>query len=180
MGLTLFTVIATVASMILAVRSARGYIIKVKNLKQQKIGIFLEAIEPFIKKAFRVMLVALLTIFIGGAIVPYMLNQSDAAYISFSNSNIELYNDYIEEYSKAARKQIEEYQKLQAEMARSASSTQLQFWSQQQDEVGNALTDKIQDFKSMILDSEVAINKRQARIDQRSKNKWFFWHEVDE
>lgn len=179
MGLTLFTILSIVVGSILAVRSIRGYVIKVKKITQKKTSIFLDAIEPFLKKTFRVSIIALLVVFVGGAILPYMLNQADAAYIQFSEKNIELYNGYIDEYTEAARKQIEEYQKLQSEMARSASSTQLQFWAQQQDEVGNALTNKIQDFKSMILDSEIAINKREAQIQQRSKNKWFFWHGVE-
>lgn len=179
MGLTVYTVLSIAVGVILVIRSIRGYVVKVKKLKEQKAGIFLEAIEPFLKKSFRVLLVTLVVVFIGGAIVPYMLNQADAAYVRFSNANIELYNEYIDEYTKAARKQIEEYQELQSEMAKSATSTQLQFWSEQQDEVGNTLTDKIQEYKNDIMNEEIEINKREARIEQRSLNKWFFWHRVE-
>jgi hypothetical protein len=111
--------------------------------------------------------------------LPYTLNQTDAANISFQESNINLYNQEIEKYSEAARQQIEDYQRLQSEMARSASSTQLQFWAQQQDEVGNAITNRIKEFEQMILDANIEINKRRALITQRSLNKWYFWHRIE-
>jgi hypothetical protein len=82
--------------------------------------------------------------------------------------------DYIDEYAETARKQVEEYQKLQTEMARIATATQLQFWSKQQDEVGNALTDNIKMFKDEIRQNEIDINKAEARIQRRPKNKFFF------
>lgn len=178
MALTIFNFLVILTASILFIRALHGFLVGALGINLKAVGEILKNLRPFLKSAFRLALIALLVVFIGGSIVPYMLNQSDAAYIKFANSNIELYNGYIDEYTQAARKQIEEYQRLQSEMARSATSTQLQFWSQQQDEVGNALTDKIQEFKSYIMDEEVEINKRDARIEQRSTNKWFFWHEL--
>jgi hypothetical protein len=107
-----------------------------------------------------------------------MLDQRDRAIISFEQKNIGLYNGYIVEYTEAAQKQIEEYQKMQSQMARTATATQLQFWAQQTDAVGNALTEKLKEFKDYIVKSEIDINKRTAALEVRSKNMWFFWHSV--
>ena len=178
MALTIFNFLVIATLSVLFIRALHGLLVGALGINLKAVGVVLKNLRPFLRNAFRLLLVALVIVFAGGSVLPYMLNQSDAAYIRFANSNIELYNEYIDEYTEAARKQIEEYQRLQSEMARSATPTQLQFWSQQQDEVGNALTDKIQEFKTYIMDEEVEINKREARIEQRSSNKWFFWHEL--
>lgn len=115
-----------------------------------------------------------IVIFVLASVVPYMAQESDHYLISYYNKNIFLLRNYIKEYSENARKQIEEYQKLQAEMARIATSTQLQFWSKQQDRVGDSLTDSIKTFKDEIRQNQVDINKATARIQRRPKNKFFF------
>ena len=113
-------------------------------------------------------------VFVLASVVPYMAQERDRYLIAYYSKNIVLLHDYIDEYAETARKQVEEYQKLQTEMARIATATQLQFWSKQQDEVGNALTDSIKVFKDEIRQNEIDINKAEARIQRRPKNKFFF------
>lgn len=132
-----------------------------------------------IKKIFIPSLILLGLIFSLSFILPYMLNQNDLAMIEYHESNIELFNRYSEEYAEAARQQIEGFQQAQAELARSATVQQLQFWAEQQDAVGNALTNRLQEFQNDIMDNEIDINKRRANINSRNKNKLFFWHEVE-
>jgi hypothetical protein len=139
--------------------------------------LLLDKIVTYLRKFGYVSLILAVAIFIFGSITPYMLNSRDSALIEAYNSNITLFNGYIDEYTLAAQKQIAEYQKMQAEMARTATSTQLQFWSQQVDAVGNALSNKVKEFKDNIMKEQLDINKANARISSRLKNKWFFWVE---
>jgi hypothetical protein len=128
----------------------------------------------FLKFGYAALMFAL-TVFILGSILPYMLNARDSARIQAYTDNISLYNRYVEEYRLAAQQQIEQYQKMQAEMARVATSTQLQYWAQQTDAVGNSLTNQIKEFKNSIMQQELEINKMKAQINSRHNNKWFFW-----
>jgi len=109
------------------------------------------------------------------SITPYILNERDAARIDTYNQNVGLYQAYINEYTDAAQKQISEYQQMQSQMAKTANSTQLQYFSAQVDAVGNALTNRIKEFKDDIMKEQLSINKMVAQIKSRSKNKWFFW-----
>jgi hypothetical protein len=144
-----------------------------------KLSTIVEGIKKFFNvKLFVALLVGTVLTFGFGSILPYMLDQKDKAMISYEEKNISLYNKYIDEYTLAAQKQIEEYQKMQSEMARTATATQLQFWAQQTDAVGNALSNKLKEFKDYIMKSEIDINKRNAALEVRSKNMWFFWHSV--
>lgn len=108
------------------------------------------------------------------SIFPYIEQEKDFMLISEYNYNIELYKKYSNEYADGARKQISEYQKMQSEMARTATIAQLQFFAQQQDSVGNALTNEIRRFQILILEQELAINKANSRILRRPLNKWYF------
>lgn len=116
----------------------------------------------------------LLIVFVTLSILPYLMQQKDEALIDEYQRNIETYQQYSEDYADAARQQIEEYQQLQSEMAGRAGIEQLQFWARQEDEVGNALTNKIQEFQNRILDQRLDINAARARIEIRKRNKWFF------
>ncbi len=109
-----------------------------------------------------------------GSVIPYTQQQQDLMLIDEYTVNIELYKEYSNEYATAARKQISEYQKMQSEMARNATVAQLQFWSAQQDSIGNQLTDSIRAFQTLIMEQELAINKAQSRINRRPNNKWYF------
>jgi len=113
------------------------------------------------------------------SIIPLLSSQRDLAMIDYHSQNIELYNGYIDEYSEAARQQIEQYQQFQSEMARVATALQLQFWADQQDAVGDQLTNMIRDFNQKIMQDEIDINKRTALISARNRNKLFFWHQVE-
>lgn len=109
-----------------------------------------------------------------GHIVPYIAQERDQMLVIEYTDNIALYENYSNEYAEAARKQIEEYQAMQSEMARTATVAQLQFWSEQQDVVGNSLTDEIRRFQELIMEQELAINKAKSRIVRRPLNKWYF------
>ena len=111
------------------------------------------------------------------SITPYLRQEHDKYLILYHNKNITLLNNYINEYSESAKKQIEEYQKLQAEMMRTATSIQLQYWSKQVDDIGVAITNRIKEFKDEIMEEEIFINEAEARIAIRPLNKWFFWVE---
>jgi len=137
--------------------------------------ILLDKIITYLRKFGYISLILAAAIFVFGSITPYMLNSRDAALIEAYNSNITLFNGYIEEYTLAAQKQIAEYQKMQSEMARTATATQIQFWSQQVDAVGNSLSNRVKEFKDNIMKEQLDINKANARINSRLKNKWFFW-----
>jgi hypothetical protein len=63
---------------------------------------------------------------------------------------------------------------MQSEMARTATIAQLQFWSQQQDSIGNQLTDSIKEFQKLIMQQRLTINSAQSRINRRPLNKWYF------
>lgn len=127
-----------------------------------------------LNKAIIVFLVSTLTTFIGLSIYPYMMQQKDEALIKQFNKNIETYENYSDNYADAARKQIEEYSQLQEEMASRASNEQLQFWSKQRDEIGDALSEKINEFQESILEQKLKINEAEGRIETRKENKWFF------
>lgn len=109
-----------------------------------------------------------------GHILPYILQEKDQALVLEYSDNIELYSNYSEEYATAARQQIEQYQAMQSEMARTATIAQLQFFAQQEDSVGDALTNEIRRFQELIMEQELAINKAHSRIVRRPLNKWFF------
>lgn len=132
-----------------------------------------------IKKVFIPSLILLILVFSLSFILPYMLNQHDVAMIDYHAANIELFNRYSEEYAEAARQQIEGFQKAQAELARGATVQQLQFWAEQEDAVGDSLTQRLQQFQNDIRDNEIDINRRRAAVNSRNKNKLFFWHEVE-
>jgi hypothetical protein len=140
--------------------------------------VMLDKIFGYLRKFGFMSLAAALLVLVLGSITPYILNERDAARIESYNANIVLYNGYIQEYTDAAQKQIEQYQKMQAEMARTATSTQLQFFSQQVDAVGNALTNRIKEFKDDIMKEQLDTNKTKAQINSRSRNKWFFWDKL--
>lgn len=137
--------------------------------------LLLDKILTYLRKFGYISIILAAAIFVFGSITPYMLNSRDYALIEAYNSNIVLFNGYIDEYTLAAQKQIAEYQKMQAEMARTATATQLQFWSQQVDAVGNSLSNRVKEFKDNIMKEQLDINKAKARINSRLKNKWFFW-----
>ncbi|MFW6281224.1 MAG: hypothetical protein ACOC1O_00290 [bacterium] len=107
-------------------------------------------------------------------ILPYYNQERDYMLIDEYVSNIELYEDYSEDYAEAARQQIEQYQQLQSEMARNATIAQLQFFAEQEDAVGNSLTNEIRRFQNLIMEQELEINKARSRINRRPNNKWYF------
>ena len=109
-----------------------------------------------------------------GHIVPYIAQERDHMLIMEYNDNIILYNQYSETYAEAARQQIEQYQAMQSEMARTATIAQLQFFAEQEDSVGNSLTNEIRRFQELIMEQELAINKAHARVLRRPLNRWFF------
>jgi hypothetical protein len=114
-------------------------------------------------------------IFALGSILPYMLQQHDKSMIDFHTKNLTLLDSYTQEYTQAAQDQIAEYQKMVSEMARTATSTQLQFYNQQIDAVGNELSAKIKEFKNDKMAQQIEINRFQAAVETRVQNKWFFW-----
>ena len=150
--------------------------LNVKNLIA-KIIFFIHNV--IINKIFIPSLILAALIFSLSFVLPYMLNQRDLAMIDYHTSNIELFERYSEEYAAAARQQIEGFQEMQAQLARSATIQQLQFWAEQQDAVGDALTQRIQAFQNNIMDNEIDINRRISSINSRNRNKLFFWHEVE-
>lgn len=109
-----------------------------------------------------------------GHILPFMLQERDQSLVLEYTDNIELYNNYSEEYATAARQQIEQYQAMQSEMARTATIAQLQFFAQQEDSVGDSLTNEIRRFQELIMEQELDINKANSRILRRPLNRWFF------
>lgn len=175
MGFIVFITLNIIAVISLVLLAANNLLVV---SSENKLSIVLRASAKMLQRLLIAALAAILIVFGLASVLPYTLNQADAAHIVFQENNIKLYEQEIEKYSEAARSQIEDYQRLQSEMARTASSTQLQFWAQQQDEVGNSLTNRIQDFEQMILNAKIEINKYKATIDQRSQNKWYFWHEA--
>lgn len=153
-----------------------GVLFRIEKVAKSKFMIFLNIIFPK-KLRFTIQFIALfvfLTSGLFGNIAPYFAQEKDLALIDEYTSNIKLYEQYSDEYATAARKQIEEYQKMQSEMARTATIAQLQFWSQQQDSIGNELTDSIKEFQKLIMQQRLAINSAQARINRRPYNKWYF------
>lgn len=131
-------------------------------------------LSAVVKKILIIAVTFVILIFGGASVLPYMLNQMDSYRISAAYKNIDLMNAYIDEYTSTARKQIEDYQELLTEMARRSTATQLQYWSQQSDEVGNALTDRIKFFKDSIMEQQIEVNMRKSKIEARESNKFFF------
>jgi len=144
-------------------------------IKKSWIGFFDGLSKWFFSKGIIIPLIISAVIFILGSIIPYLAQQSDNYLISYYTRNITLYQQYISDYTEAAQRQINEYQKMQSEMARSATALQLQFWSQQVDVVGNKLTDTIKSFNDKILEQQILINEAKSRIELRPENKWYFW-----
>lgn len=162
-GFTVFNYLVGVLSRIEKVAKSK-FILLLNIIIPKKIRLVVQFIALF----------AFLSSGLFGNIAPYFAQEKDLALIDEYNTNIKLYEQYSEEYATAARKQIEEYQKMQSEMARTATIAQLQFWSQQQDSIGNELTDSIKEFQKLIMQQKLAINAAQARINRRPYNKWYF------
>lgn len=112
-------------------------------------------------------------VFLLFCITPSLVEEYQVASIQYSNDNIMLYNKYVEEYSSAAKLQIEQYQKMQNESLRIATANQLQYWSQQQDNISNALTGRVKEFKDLILKEEMSINKKNSIINFVKSSRWF-------
>lgn len=138
---------------------------------------FIKLIAVFASIKFLAFFGITMSIFVIFSFLPYLNNLNDKAYIFEQEKNIELYHRYTQEYSESARQQIEEFQSMQSDMARRATAQQLQFWSLQQDQVGEALTEKIKYFQTSIREAELEMNRREARIEARSSNKWYFFLE---
>ena len=130
-------------------------------------------VKAFLKPSIISMIVSAL-IFITASIIPYSLQMQDQYNIAFAESNIVLYQGLIKDYTDAAQKQISDYQKMQSEMSRMATSIQLQYYSQQVDVVGNKLTDQIKSYNDNIIKYKIEINKSKVRMEYRPKNKWVF------
>lgn len=108
------------------------------------------------------------------SMLPYFMQMSDIKNLSFSRKNIQLFEEYREDYTQSAKKQIEEYQKSQAEMVKKADYNQVEFWNKQVDEVGNALTEKVKYFNDRIFEERIKVNKIKASLETRLENK-LFW-----
>lgn len=146
-----------------------GFIIKSKG--KFSLDSFFSAL---FSKAVLIPLALAAIVFIAASVIPYSMQMNDQFNIAFAEENIKLYEKYIADYTAAAQKQISDYQSAQAQMARTASALQLQFYSQQIDAVGNKLTDQIKAFNDKILDQQIEINRAKIRIVWRPKNKWMF------
>jgi len=109
------------------------------------------------------------------SILPYVSNLNDEASIQESRSNIELFNEYSTRYAEAAQQQINDYSEMQQEMARRATLEQLSFWSEQQDLIGDRLTEQLRDYQIKIEEEELEINRLESRIQSRLNNKWYFY-----
>lgn len=125
-------------------------------------------------KSVGIPLALAVVVFIFASILPYSAQMRDEYEVACAQANIELYQQYIKDYSDAAQKQIEDFQKAQSEMAKQANALQLQYYSNQIDVVGNKLTDQIKIFNDEILKQRLEINKYEARIKLRPTNKWTF------
>ena len=159
---------------------ALNYVMSILNrIEKFNKSPFMGVINLFLPKELRfviqyVSLGLAIVVLLFASIFPYIEQQKDLILVDEYNSNITLYTQYSDDFADAARKQIEEYQKAQSDMARTASVQQLQFWSQQRDVVGNQLTDNIKKFQDLIMQQKLAINSAQARIDRRPNNIWYF------
>lgn len=158
MGFNLFTTFS-----FLFISTSIAYIIITRKnyLKILKFSIFISAIFVIV-------------IIIGLSLFPYLRQQTDKALILQYEKNIETFEGYSEDYRHAAQQQIEEYSRLQSEMARTATVEQLRFWSEQRDEVSDSISKKINEYQENILEQRLLINEAQARIEIRDINKWFF------
>jgi len=172
-GLLLFKIFAGISSFIFLFYTL-SYLVTKFILKKQVVPIadYWEII--FKNLIFIVSTSSLIIVLLFCSIFPYVAQEADHMLVSEYTSNIELYKKYSDEYADGARKQISEYQKMQSEMARTATVVQLQFFSQQQDSIGKALTDEIRRFQVLIMEQELAINKANSRILRRPFNKWYF------
>lgn len=144
-------------------------------LKKKKLSSIFEFWSLVVKNLFFIISTsALIIVLLFCSIFPYIAQENDHMLVLEYTANISLYKEYSEEYAEGARKQIAEYQKAQSEMARTATIAQLQFFSEQQDSIGNALTDEIRRFQVLIMEQKLAINKANSRILRRPLNKWYF------
>jgi hypothetical protein len=150
---------------------------KVITFLKNTVKSFMYLIDVFASFPFIIFFSITMSIFVFFSFMPYIQNLSDQSYIIEQEKNIKLYNEYTEIYSESARKQIEEYQRMQSEMSARANVQQLQFWSLQQDDIGNALTERIEEYQTNIKEARLEINKRKARIETRRSNKWYFFLE---
>lgn len=133
--------------------------------------------DKIVDKLVYVLIIASILSIVLGHIVPYISQQRDYMLVDEYKANIWLYRKYSSEYEEEARKQIEEYRKYQSEAARNANAIQLQFYSNEENSIGDQLTNTIKEFQDLILKQELAINKAQARINRRPYNVWYFWIE---
>lgn len=150
-------------------------IVKAKTFFSSVIKSFMYLVNVFTSLSFVIFFSITMSIFVFFSLIPYLQNLSDQSYILEQRKNIELYDEYSEIYSESARQQIEEYQRMQSEMASRATVQQLQFWSLQQDDIGDALTQRIEEFQTNIKNARLEINRREARIEIRNTNKWYFF-----
>lgn len=172
-GITLFRIFAGISSAIFLFYTL-SYLVT-KFVSKQKVIQILDYWGLVVKNLlFIISTAALIVTILFCSVFPYVAQENDKMLISEYKDNITLYQRYSEEYATGARKQIAEYQKMQSEMARTATLVQLQFFSQQQDSIGNALTNEIRRFQVLIMDQELAINKANSRILRRPFNKWYF------
>ena len=97
-----------------------GVLSRVEKVAKSKFMILLNIIIPKkIRLAIQfIALFVFLSAGLFGNIVPYFAQEKDLALIDEYNTNIKLYEQYSEEYATAARKQIEEYQKMRSEERR--------------------------------------------------------------
>lgn len=135
----------------------------------------LDTFELFTSVKFLVYILIIISVFTFFSFFPYLQNLNDKAIIISTENNIQLYNSYTERYAEAARQQIEDYAEMQQEMARRATLEQLQFWSEQQDEIGNKLSETIREYSNKIENMELIINEKKASIEIRTNNKWYFY-----
>ncbi|MGV9206150.1 MAG: hypothetical protein ACOC44_19250 [Promethearchaeia archaeon] len=147
------------------------------NVSRGVLNSIISLVSVFSNIKFLIFFTIMIAIFMVFSFIPYANNLNDEARIIEHQNNIELYEDYIDDYTESARKQIEEFQEMQSEMASKATSDQLQFWSLQQDEVGDALTEQIKVFNDKIRELELDINERKGNIESRKSNKWYFFLE---
>lgn len=150
-------------------------IIKWFKEKEQKSDLFDLIVKSLFNKISVVSFMIALIIYAVFSLTPYLLNEKDTYLIDSYKMNISLYEEYIVDYQAAAQKQIEEYQAAQSAMARTATSIQLQYFSQQIDAVGKSITDKIKEFNDSILKQRIDINLATARMNIRKLNKFYFY-----
>lgn len=150
-------------------------IVKWFKEKEQRTDLFDLIVKSLFNKISIVSFIVAIVIYCVFSLTPYLSNERDRYLIESYNMNISLYEKYIVDYQAAAQKQIEEYQAAQSAMARTATSIQLQYFSQQIDAVGKSITDKIKEFNDLIMKQKVDINLATARMNIRKLNKFYFY-----